>query len=796
MKQKALRIGTSLFLGIVAFLALLLSVFLPYRVHIAKAVAVSTQATLAINGQSEGNIEVLAGDEITLSVHLTSKNLDNYSWAAMTLCVFITDSDGNDKASDYFVLPPTNPIEELNGGWSDESWNESYYNSSSWKEAGDESEGGTSYLQSGMQFSFNRLTNLKPASEDFTLSVKLKLKNTLTSGTVIKFATDNQTYNEAFFVEYEDIDHLPFILWLNPDDNLNEDIDGEFTANDVTIIVREKSSDNTLSSLKIRTTDTNEASYPKEGETSVTDPITFDHTDSAVLSSVYITPTANNEHATIYIAAGSTLEPKDEYKVESSKPISIDLSSGVRTVTILVVAENGATKTYTVTVVDKYVALSDLKIEIGTKTDGVTKIGLESGGAFDTTSLIYTVDLSAPLNDAYTVDVPSDYASSETGVKITPTIAEGHDIQSTVALTLTDTNGTPTNSSVESGSAVQVTGIANGDTLVVTAITSDGSKAEYVITFKLWSVDTGTLTVKVQGAEKEYVSDDEKAAEKKINYYFLLTDEAECKGKFKITPSITNIPIQIQSFGGTAENYDATKEYGAGTYTIILTADAGNTKQYVASLSKMEYLELAADSTYQFISEVTEGTGARAKSYRRAYAEMKWTHGIDDKNFEKIVLGNIAPKTTVNAFLKNISTSQHSMIRIYNNKGKLVYNCGAAGEDFDAENFDKWNKLRVSTSWYVQYGGTEENPLDTVYISVLGDISCNGLIDSSDASRINTHAAKLRLLEELEVRLAAYVVNNRGTITTSDSSKINLIIMSKDNIENYFYKPETETTGE
>lgn len=785
MKQKAFKIGTSFFLGIVAFLALLLSVFLPYRVQNAKAAAVSAQATLAINEKSEGNLEVLAGDEITLSVHLKSNNLDDYSWASMTLCVFVTDLDGNDKATDYFDLPPEDPIQSENGGWSDASWNECYYNSSSWKEAGDTSEGGTFYLQNGMQFSFNRLANLKPASEDFTLSVKLKLKNDLTSGTVIKFATDKQTYTEAFFVEYEDTDHAPFTLWLNPDDNLNNEIDGEFTANDVTITVREKSKDNTLSSLKVRTTDTNEVSYPKEGETSVADSITFDHTDSAVLSSVNITPTVSNKHATIYMAAGSTApEQKDENKVESGKAISIDLSSGVRTVTILVVAENNDTKTYTVTVIDKYVALSDLKIEVGTATDGVTKIGLGENVTFNPETLTYTVD------------VPSDYASSETGVKITPAITEGHGIQTAVALA--GTGSTPVNPSVASGSAVQVTEIANDGTLTLTATASDGATTKaYTITFKLWSVETGTIDFKVKGErETPYESDAEKAAEKKIDYYFLLSDETECKGKFIITPSVTNIPIQIQSSDGTAENYDATKEYGAGTYTIILTAEAGNTKQYVASLSKMEYLELAADSTYQFISEVTEGTGARAKSYRRAYAEMKWTHGIDDKNFEKIVLGNIAPKTTVNAFLKNISTSQHSMIRIYNNKGKLVYNCGAAGEDFDAENFDKWNKLRVSTSWYVQYGGTEENPLDTVYISVLGDISCNGLIDSSDASRINTHAAKLRLLEELEVRLAAYVVNNRGTITTSDSSKINLIIMSKDNIENYFYKPETETTGE
>lgn len=770
MKQKILKIGSALLLGIAMFALLLLGLLGIFQsIRTANAEEGTVTATVSVD---EGN-EIVAGDYFTLTLTVTTTLDSTYTWAAMEIYFTILNEKDEFTGSQYLEVPE---IDLENGAFPEGS---AFVGIPNWSGYDDVSNDNPS-----VSFKFSVFANsIIPIQEQCTIPIRIKVKEGTAAGTQIKFAIDEEHKN-ASFIGYYDADGEAVFIYAD---------DPSFSSNSVTITVREKSNDNTLSSVAVGTKTENVQSFTPTSTPPLDDTMRYDYTDSAVLSSVNITPTANSEHATIYMAAGSTLEPKDENKVESGKPISIDLSSGVRAVTILVVAENGATKTYTVTVVDKYVALSALKIEVGTKTDGVTKIGLESGGAFDTTSLIYTVDLSAPLDDAYTVDVPSDYASSETGVKITPTIAEGHDIQPTVALT--ENKCTPANKSVASGSAVQVTGIENKSTLTLTATASDNETTEaYTITFNLLSVETGTLTVKVQGAEKEYVSDDEKAAEKKINYYFLLTDEAECKGKLLITD--TTVSVQVKSASGTAQAYDPDNpiECVAGTYTIILTAPAGNVKEYIALLSKMEFLELAADSTYQFIFEETEGTGARAKSYLRTYHEKGMTHGVDDKNFEKVVLGNISPKTTINMFLANISPSQRNMIRIFNNKDQILYDCGADIEGIDKANYDKWTKYRVSTSWYVQYGGTAENPLETIYISILGDVNANGTVDTADISKISSHLAKKKLLDTLEVRLAAYVTNS-GKISTKEITQISRIVTLKSKIEDFHYKPASEVTG-
>ena len=762
MKQKALKIGTTLLLGITVLVALLTSALFTLN---ATQSASAVEGTITSSVAVEEDDEVLAGDTVTLTATASSTLGSAYFWGAVTLIFRITDDDGNNIDPSYIE---NLEVLDFEGDFSD-CVNNTVQETLE--------EGGISHSTIRFALLNNALNESLTMDKPCTMKVRFKLAEGTPGGTKIKFQIDDY-FKQETQVKYYSVSGYD-------ENTVDTDSNADMFVIDssATITVREKSSDNTLSALKVGTTENNAISYPKEGETAVADSINYDYAESAVLSSINITPTAANEYATVYMAAGSTAPEQTEANlVESGKEKNIALTSEIRTVTILVKAESGDTKTYTVTIVDKYVALSDLVIEVGTKTEGVTKIGLGEGVAFDPETLTYTVD------------VPSDYASSETGVKITPTIAEGHGIQATVALA--GTNSSPENNSVASGSSVQVTGIANDGSLTLTATASDGVTAKaYIITFKLWSVETGTIDFKVKGErEAPYESDAEKAAEKKIDYYFLLTDEAECKGKFLITPSVTDISIQIQPFGGTAEKYDATKEYGAGTYSIILTADAGNTKQYVASLSKMEYLELAAESTFQFIFEETTGTGARAKSYLRTYHEKGMTHGVDDKQFEKVVLGNIAPKTTINMFLANVSPSQRNMIRIYNNKDRLLYDCGADIEGIDKANYDKWSKYRISTSWYVQYGGTAENPLETVYISVLGDTSCNGTIDSADSVKMSAHISKKKLITDLEVRLAGYVTNG-GSIASKDITKLNRIITLKDKIEDCLYKPAENATG-
>lgn len=766
------KIALKNLLAILFSLALVCSLFFATLLSLPmKKTVKAVEGTITPSFEVEEGEEILAGDTFTLSVTVSSTFGSSYFWGAFVFSLQISDGNGNNINASYIESVEFLDFEgELADAKCDND---------SVQEDLEEGE----IVHSTIRIAARNGSLVDSLTMDKTCTVKAKITTAenIPGNTKINFKIE-----EHFKAETQ-------VLYYSNDGNYEEheinysDNPEYFVINDnVTVNIREKSSDNTLSSVKVGTTSANEQTYSKTGDTPLATAISYDYTEATVLSTVNITPTANDaQHAIIYMAAGSTAPAETEANLaESGKPKTFTLTSEVRVVTILVKAETGDTKTYTVTIVDKYVALSSLVIDVGTKTEGVTKIGLPESVTF------------SPETLTYTVDVPSDYDQSETGVKITPTVAEGHGIQTAVALA--GTNSSPASNSVASGAPVQVTGISNDGTLTLTATASDGTTTKvYTVTFKLWSVETGSLTVKVQGAEKQYESDAEKAAEKKIDYYFKLTDEAECKGKFLISNTLTEIPIKIATNStDEGEAYDATKEYGAGTFYIILTAPAGNKKTYIASLSKMEFLELAADSTYQFIFEETVGTGPRAKGYLRTYHEKGMTHGIDDKDFEKVILGNISPKTTINAFLSNISPSQLNMIRIYNNKDQLLYDCGADIEGIDKANYDKWSKYRISTSWYIQYGGTAENPLETVYISVLGDTSCNGTIDSADSVKMSAHISKKKLIEVLEVRLAGYITNG-GNIAAKDITKINRIITLKDTIESCLYKitPPEQTTG-
>lgn len=732
------------------------------------AIAAETPTTVVT--LSADKTTLLPGDTFTVQVNIKSarENSSQYNWHAISMGLGVITA-GEDPAT--FDVPFGKKLSVEKDSEEELLISSNFgrgYASSSYAVTNDatRAERGIVLLSYGRGTSGDAVQSTTEANLTVTLKLSADVDTTVTG---FKMGIIRSTYD---FVTYANKDNPS----ERPRDNATDNT--KYSINELDITVRHPSSDNTLSSVAVGTKAENVQTYTSTSTPPLADTMSYDYAEAAVLSSVNITPTANNEYATIYMAAGSTAPEQTEANlVESGKEKSIALTSGIRTVTILVKAETGDTKTYTITIVDKYVALSDLKIEVGTKTDGVTKIGLGEDVTFNPETL------------SYTVDVPSDYASSETGVKITPTIAEGHGIQTTVALT--GTNSTPANSSVASGSAVQVTGIANDGTLVVTATASDGSTTKaYTITFKLWSVETGTLTVKVQGAEKQYESDPEKESES-VQFYFLLSDEAECKGKFIISSTVTGIPIQVRSASSeTAEDYDATKEYGSGTYEIILTAPAGNKAKYVAVITKQEYLELIESSTYQFLVEdVTEEFGMEYRT-RVTYAEQNIAHGIDDTEFERIVLGQVADSTTVNDFLANFKESQRNMIRLSDQYGNPVYEFGQPSEGVTESDLADYFSFAVGTGWCIEFG-SEANILETIYVSVLGDLDGNGYIDAEDIANMSFYIMEMIDFNNAEERLACYI-SNMGIVSAEDIASLSFHIMELVPLSSYFYVPEEE----
>lgn len=198
-----------------------------------------------------------------------------------------------------------------------------------------------------------------------------------------------------------------------------------------------------------------------------------------------------------------------------------------------------------------------------------------------------------------------------------------------------------------------------------------------------------------------------------------------------------------------------------------------------------DVITLRDESEYQFITKTEENGGI----YRFTYAEMGWTHGVDDVDkVDKYVIGQISPSTSVNAFLNNIKNNKS--VRVYSKEGKLLYDCGAPGEGISADDLGRWTRIRVTTGSYITLV-KDDKEVDRVYLSVLGDVNGDGLVNSSDVSAIARHIQNQVLITNTECVLAAMIANN-GQISTADMSRLNLVIMSKATMSDYFYKPNKE----
>lgn len=198
-----------------------------------------------------------------------------------------------------------------------------------------------------------------------------------------------------------------------------------------------------------------------------------------------------------------------------------------------------------------------------------------------------------------------------------------------------------------------------------------------------------------------------------------------------------------------------------------------------------DVITLRDESEYQFLTKTEENGGI----YRFTYAEMGWTHGEHDVDkVDKYVIGQISPSTSVNAFLNNIKNNKS--VRVYSKEGKLLYDCGTPGEGITADDLGRWMRIRVTTGSYVTLV-KDGKEVDRVYLSVLGDVNGDGLVNSSDVSAIARHIQNQVLITNTECVLAAMIANN-GQISTADMSRLNLVIMSKATMSDYFYKPNKE----
>ncbi len=512
---------------------------------------------------------------------------------------------------------------------------------------------------------------------------------------------------------------------------INTSDSAKFEVQPLKFTVREPKSDNNLSSIKVGQGETE-----AELETLDTSSTSLAITVKDPLKPISILPTASDaEGATIKVK--KTTDSTDTGKeVKSGEKNDFEIPADGK-LTIVVIAEDGTEKEYNLTVTVVGATLTALTAKSDTKVTGVTEGVKET---FDSKTL------------AYTVIVPSD----ATKVAITATVSTGNSASTTMALSKTGSCTIP--STATSGTAFDVTGVADGDTLTIKAQADNGagtkSETAYVVTFDVKDVDVAiTLTVVGKTTNKTFANDATKATDKGVDYFYLVTGETNAASDVTITFPTTATKVTLDSVA-----YTASKTLAAGEHTVFVTAEAGNTKEYKFILKAYTALQLKSGVVADFMYE--EVTTANA--YRRTYKEKGLTHGKDDLDFTRFVIGQIATATPVNVFITNFETSVANSIKLYKADGTLIYNLGSPADGFTSADLNN-DDMGIGTGWKLEYivdGDVEE----TVYLSVLGDLDGNGYSNALDITFLGNiikgvDANMQKFNNNVETRLAAYISN-------------------------------------
>ncbi|MDE6058713.1 MAG: cadherin-like beta sandwich domain-containing protein [Clostridia bacterium] len=452
----------------------------------------------------------------------------------------------------------------------------------------------------------------------------------------------------------------------------------------------------------------------------------------------------------------------------------IKVSGTNRYLYIQATPEDGNTtnrKVYTVKLTFKYARLINLTATSeGFADTSITKYDLDlepTNGEFD------------PDTFSYTAYVPE----GTTDTTVTPTLAVDYGTSTSIRVVKDGAYQIVGNKvSVNNEAELYLRGIENGDKISFELTAQDGSTQTYDITFEIVTTDTSLKEVKATGntSGKDIPNNEEKAEEEGKDYYFRVAD-TPAEAKLTITPNDENAKVEIKKVGSDEfEEFDPDKVYDLGEYIVKVTASAGNSKEYTLVLEKFDGFELKAGSDFALIALVEDtNTYGETVHYRRTYEELDWTHGIDDVNLERYVLGEIVAGTTLTALTNDFL--KVDQICVYTADGTLIFD-GANGGIVSGHADDL-----VCTSWKVVYGSGAT--ADIIYVSVLGDVNGDGEITAKDSSDISTHIIKdtIRAFDFLEVQLAAYL-SNEGAILAKDASNVSAIVIREDRTINEYLR--------
>ncbi|MDE6047393.1 MAG: dockerin type I repeat-containing protein, partial [Anaeroplasmataceae bacterium] len=363
------------------------------------------------------------------------------------------------------------------------------------------------------------------------------------------------------------------------------------------------------------------------------------------------------------------------------------------------------------------------------------------GGIADDLEIVVTVDGDATQRGTYTAharinDMYGDYIVDEASAQTTYTIS--HKLVDVLATMERDYTGrdiqinvnkyyTASQSSVRNVGEYEITvSLLDKDNYKWKVISADG-------TYEITDSEDMTIVMTVLPADIN-------------NAVFAAIADQPYTGK-AITPKTTVSFNGINLVQGVDYEYSYENNIEIGTEAIVrITAcEGGNFKN--------------SHDVFFTIEKTTIGV-AEGSGYEFIYAKTSTTFEADEHKIysasRRIIINNVSANTTIEDFLNNLTKKDNQEFVVYNASGTLVrdtqYKIQLVGTGF---------RIQLKEGNYVK---------DNVYVSVIGDLTGDGLINANDTTRIQRHLlGTSKLTNE---NLLAADVNRDGKVDSADQAAL------------------------
>ena len=184
----------------------------------------------------------------------------------------------------------------------------------------------------------------------------------------------------------------------------------------------------------------------------------------------------------------------------------------------------------------------------------------------------------------------------------------------------------------------------------------------------------------------------------------------------------------------------------------------------------IEDKSIIKNNVYDFIYLEQNGDSILRKTYKEGnvYRMANDSEVISNNNDNKLIIGNIAPNTTVFEFMENLKV-ESNQISIYNGSKAIIEN-GAVASGINESLLRDKNEMPIGTGWRVVVNHEDEQT-EEIYLSVLGDITGDGKVNTADVNVIRQIVNDKEVFENIriEAKLASLILNKGKLATNSDA---------------------------